>query len=116
MGNECLSRPCGNNGECHDNVNGFECNCYPGFEGEFCEYNTQECLSKPCRNGGTCEDGIAAFECNCMAQWAGPTCEAPAVFSIADWAMLIGSVACAILMALIFGWLYQNWKTAESAK
>ena len=43
-------------------------------------------------------------------------CESPAVFSIADWAMLIGSICCAILMALIFGWLYQNWKTAETAK
>ena len=37
VSNECLSRPCGNNGECEDNANGFECKCYPGFEGDFCE-------------------------------------------------------------------------------
>ena len=35
--NVCLSNPCMNGGTCKDLVNGFECTCVPGYDGEFCK-------------------------------------------------------------------------------
>jgi hypothetical protein len=32
--NECTSDPCWNNGQCQDKVNGYLCNCRPGFNGK----------------------------------------------------------------------------------
>ena len=34
--NECGSFPCMNDGSCIDKVNGYECKCYSGFEGDDC--------------------------------------------------------------------------------
>jgi len=34
--NECMSNPCGMNGECLDLVNEYQCKCYPGFSGKQC--------------------------------------------------------------------------------
>ena len=33
---ECASQPCVN-GKCEDKVNGFECQCEPGYTGDMCE-------------------------------------------------------------------------------
>ena len=35
--NECESGPCGDNGNCTDLVNGFNCTCDPGYTGDTCE-------------------------------------------------------------------------------
>ena len=32
---ECASSPC-ENGDCVDQVNGYQCNCNPGYEGDSC--------------------------------------------------------------------------------
>lgn len=45
---------------------------WPGYEGEFCEINTDECANGPCLNNGKCIDKINAFHCEC------PTGEAAA--------------------------------------
>ena len=34
---DCTSHPCKNNGTCTDRMNGFNCNCAPGFNGTQCE-------------------------------------------------------------------------------
>ena len=35
--NECISSPCQNGGNCHDQINQYNCSCLPGFNGTHCE-------------------------------------------------------------------------------
>ncbi|XP_072047038.1 uncharacterized protein [Amphiura filiformis] len=71
--NECTSTPCLNGGQCVDDVNGYECQCLPGWTGQICETvsDTNECTSTPCRNGGQCVDGVNGYECLCLPGWTG---------------------------------------------
>ena len=48
--NECYSLPCENHGICTDLINGFNCECAPGFDGKTCHDNIDECRSEPCLN------------------------------------------------------------------
>ena len=34
--NECSSNPCQNSGTCNDGVNGYTCDCVPGYVGNEC--------------------------------------------------------------------------------
>ena len=34
---ECSSSPCNNGGFCEDHINGYTCDCKPGYEGVHCE-------------------------------------------------------------------------------
>ena len=34
---ECASSPCLNGGACIDGINGYTCNCIPGYAGNDCE-------------------------------------------------------------------------------
>ena len=34
---ECINNPCGINGECKDEINGYKCECNSGFSGQNCE-------------------------------------------------------------------------------
>ena len=34
--NECSSNPCQNSGTCNDGVNGYTCDCIPGYIGNEC--------------------------------------------------------------------------------
>ena len=67
---ECALNPCVN-GTCHDKVNGFECECLPGFTGVKCEININECESNPCQNEATCYDFDNRYECKCVAGYEG---------------------------------------------
>ncbi|XP_078667161.1 uncharacterized protein LOC144908998 isoform X2 [Branchiostoma floridae x Branchiostoma belcheri] len=51
------------------------CDCLAGFEGRFCEINTDECASNPCQNGGSCDDGINSYSCRCLTGFQGVNCE-----------------------------------------
>ncbi|KAI8512856.1 calcium ion binding [Branchiostoma belcheri] len=51
------------------------CDCLDGFEGKFCEINTDECASNPCQNGGSCDDGINSYSCRCLMGFQGDHCE-----------------------------------------
>ena len=70
--NDCTPNPCLNGGVClvnainfesmyfslynmiQDQVNGFECQCVPGYHGDLCETESDECASNPCQNAIRC--------------------------------------------------------------
>ena len=68
---ECASNPCKNDARCQDGVNGYGCECAPGFEGVHCEMDTNECASDPCQNGATCSDQVDGYLCTCAPGYAG---------------------------------------------
>lgn len=96
--NECESSPCTssivNNGFCHDFVDGYACDCKPGYTITYdlsvnfvpgtkfpvsiddnCAIEIDECSSDPCLNGGTCEDLVNIFVCDCETGWSGENCQ-----------------------------------------
>ncbi|XP_036834824.1 sushi, nidogen and EGF-like domain-containing protein 1 isoform X3 [Oncorhynchus mykiss] len=72
---ECSSYPCQNGGTCSDQVNGFTCQCPPGFTGTVCQTDVEECSSYPCQNGGTCSDQVNGFTCQCPPGFTGTVCQ-----------------------------------------
>ncbi|XP_078660964.1 uncharacterized protein LOC144905260 [Branchiostoma floridae x Branchiostoma belcheri] len=73
--NECRSAPCQNGAVCQDGVNGFTCQCVPGYTGTLCEMEVNECRSAPCQNGAVCQDGVNSFTCQCAPGYTGTLCE-----------------------------------------
>ncbi|KAK7501166.1 hypothetical protein BaRGS_00007651, partial [Batillaria attramentaria] len=62
----CFSNPCRNGATCETKENGlFDCKCAPGFEGVFCQQETDQCQAKPCLNGGTCSPLPGTYRCDC---------------------------------------------------
>lgn len=52
---DCEDDSCTNGGTCIDGVKGFNCSCYPGYEGQNCGIDTDECALLPCtENQGHC--------------------------------------------------------------
>ncbi|XP_078667508.1 uncharacterized protein LOC144909321 [Branchiostoma floridae x Branchiostoma belcheri] len=73
---ECLSSaPCQNQATCQDQINGFICQCAPGYAGTHCETEIDECSSDPCQNDATCQDELNGFTCQCLPGYAGTLCE-----------------------------------------
>ncbi|KAG9342195.1 hypothetical protein JZ751_016697 [Albula glossodonta] len=70
----CLSQPCQNEGTCMDLFNQLSCSCAPGWEGPFCEHDTDDCASQPCLRG-VCADLLAGFRCDCPKGYVGDRCE-----------------------------------------
>uniref|UniRef100_A0A8K9WM15 Notch receptor 2 n=1 Tax=Oncorhynchus mykiss TaxID=8022 RepID=A0A8K9WM15_ONCMY len=70
---ECQSSPCQHSGSCVDRLNGYSCQCRPGFTG-LNQVNIEECASSPCENHGTCVDGVNSYTCLCAAPYSGPRC------------------------------------------
>ena len=62
------------NGTCIDQVNSFQCRCFPGYNGTLCDNNIDECASVNCNNG-TCIDGINNFTCQCDPDFTGAFCD-----------------------------------------
>ncbi|KAG1930353.1 neurogenic locus notch protein [Pimephales promelas] len=71
---DCVSRPCQNQGRCVDGVNSYSCFCKPGFSGQQCEEDINECASNPCQNRGVCQDLVNGFQCDCVPGYFGVLC------------------------------------------
>ncbi|XP_072043968.1 uncharacterized protein [Amphiura filiformis] len=67
---------CDVNAECHDQDDGYQCTCKPGFIGNglLCE-DIDECTQFPCMNDGTCEDGFGSYICRCASGYTGDMCQ-----------------------------------------
>ena len=51
-----------NGATCNDEVNGFNCTCAPGYEGDRCQTEINECeLYTPCENSAVCVDLVADY-------------------------------------------------------
>lgn len=61
---DCVGVTCNGHGTCHDNVNGYFCDCDGLWGGDNCEIDTF-CAANPCQNGMACNDG--ACECTGVA-------------------------------------------------
>ena len=72
----CAEKPCGNNGECDDNIDSYSCRSQPDFTGPNCETRIDDCEADPCQNSGTCLDDINSYICNCTCGFGGDICEA----------------------------------------
>ena len=46
-----LFYPISNTGTCVDQINGYKCQCQPGYIGIDCDVDIDECQSSPCING-----------------------------------------------------------------
>ena len=73
---DCIGNKCQNNATCLDKVGEYECECQPGFEGQFCDTKTAFCSGKtgPCLNGGKCRDHSTHYTCECPAGFSGQNC------------------------------------------
>ncbi|XP_026319660.1 delta and Notch-like epidermal growth factor-related receptor isoform X2 [Hyposmocoma kahamanoa] len=78
------SQDCSGNGVCYTNVSmeGYECQCCPGFTGPHCE-ERDACNPSPCLNNGICVDltqplngvNTGNFHCLCPYGFTGRKCE-----------------------------------------
>lgn len=69
--NDCSVDPCENGGVCVDIVDGYMCNCEPGYTGKRCQHLIDDCASEPCQNGATCLDMLDGFVCRCRPGFVG---------------------------------------------
>jgi Notch-like protein len=59
---------------CKDLVDGYECECTPGWTGINCTDNMDDCIPNPCYHG-ECIDKLDGYECNCSQGWTGNKCQ-----------------------------------------
>ena len=68
--NECSSNPCVNGGTCVDHVNGYVCNCIPGYGGVHCQTDKYFCLSSNvCSAGRLGAGGLPVLGRRLQFQW-----------------------------------------------
>lgn len=52
-------------------IDGFSCQCAPGFHGFLCQHMTNHCATSPCRNNATCINQGAQYLCECPLGFEG---------------------------------------------
>ena len=62
-------------GVCRDAVDGFECICPEGREGDKCERDIDYCEPNPCLNDGNCTSDAKNYSCICRKGFTGRNCE-----------------------------------------
>lgn len=67
----CEENNCENGATCLPLIEGPECQCAAGFQGEYCEVNINDCTDLSCDNGGTCVDGVNTYTCVCQEGYEG---------------------------------------------
>lgn len=72
---DCSPNQCLHGATCADLIDGFNCECKPGYRGNICEIDIFECESNPCMNNAKCLDGINEFTCACPRGFNGTVCE-----------------------------------------
>ncbi|XP_058507232.1 protein eyes shut homolog [Solea solea] len=73
---DLLHNPCLHNSTCLTRFNGTaSCRCPAGFEGSWCEIDTNECSSNPCQNQGDCVDQVNSYSCDCKLGFSGLHCD-----------------------------------------
>lgn len=76
-GDQCLRRPCGVNAKCRETLNGFECTCDPGCNGD----PHQACI---CDGGELCKDTRCGLNAACRIYKNQPQCYCPPNFPFGD--------------------------------
>ena len=59
-------------------MNGYNCNCFVGYTGTYCNQQISYCASGPCQNGGICVNGQPLpnmYKCMCTTGYYGYNCE-----------------------------------------
>ncbi|KAL8573408.1 hypothetical protein ACOMHN_032423 [Nucella lapillus] len=66
-------------GTCVDVLNGYHCQCGPGYAGRDCDLALDPCVAFKCFNHGTCITHDSAYlpTCLCRAEFSGQRCETP---------------------------------------
>ncbi|XP_038061479.1 neurogenic locus notch homolog protein 2-like [Patiria miniata] len=73
--NECASSPCDHQATCVDLIDGYRCDCPPGYEGVHCQNNIDDCLDHQCTHNATCLDGLMGYMCICDPAFQGTYCQ-----------------------------------------
>ena len=72
--NYCFGVNYGENRDCSDNEDSYECICKPGFTGELCQTRIDDCIGVNCSGNRQCVDGVNNFTCECTPGFRGPLC------------------------------------------
>lgn len=73
----CSTKPCLNNGTCHQNLTTytFNCECTQFYEGIFCQNKIDICMNETCSKNGNCKDVDNVPKCFCFYLFLGEKCE-----------------------------------------
>ncbi len=66
---------CSGRGNCTDRVNGFDCDCFPGYTDTICQTDIDECVGINCSGNGRCVDMVNMFLCDCEPGYTDADCE-----------------------------------------